>query len=264
MDQAGSDILGFAPFALTEAVAQGPFLMQRLHVGTRVLQGSLDRYAKRFDLVEVRPDPAAPFTARALRKWRKAVPPTFIFSVVLPPVVASLRPSKEADEALASCLEAAQILESPVLLIDNPVSVTPTTANRERLQQLVEKIPHDVVKLAWEPSGLWEDDVARRLASRLGLVLVADAARDPLAPGSTAYTRLRGLGDASRLSASRLDAVIERVRSYREAFVIIETDAPVSVARALREASKVEPEPRRPGRVRTVGRTLMAEDEEQE
>jgi uncharacterized protein YecE (DUF72 family) len=237
--------------------------MQRVYIGTRTLQGAFERYAKKFNLLEIRSDPEVPLSSKTLRRWRKSVPPTFAFSVVLPPVVTELRPSADADRALDHCIETATLLESPVMLIANPISVTPTAANRKRLEELVRRIPHDVVRLAWEPPGLWEEEETRVVASRLGLVLVGDAARDPLAPGSVAYTRLRGLGDSRRLSLARLDKVVERLQAYREVFVIIETDSPMAVAKAIR-TSAMDGGEARVSRARHVEYPLRAEDEEQE
>jgi len=227
------------------------------------MQGAIERYAGKFNLLEVRPDPETQFSPKTLRRWRKAVPPAFAFSVVLPSVVTDLRGSPEADAALESTLEMATLLESPVMVIHNPMSVTPTATNRKKLQQLVQRIPHDIVKLAWEPAGLWEEEDTRLIAADLGLVLIGDAARDPLAPGQTAYTRLRGLGDSRRLSLARMDKVLERLKPYREVFVIIETDGPGAVAKAIR-ASAAEVGDERPPRVRHVQYPMDAEDEEQE
>jgi len=237
--------------------------MQRVYAGTRAKQGGIERYARKFNLLEVRTDtPDAP-SLRTLRRWRTSAPPTFAFSVVLPPVIAGLRPSDASEQALEANLEVARVLEAPVLVIQNPMSVTPTAANRARLVKLVERLPHDVVKLAWEPPGLWEEDVARAFALEHDLVLVGDATRDALAPGPVAYTRLRGLGDARRLSAARADRLVASLRPFREVFAVIETDAPAAVAKLIRTAAAKANDPRAP-RVRHVQYPIRAEDEEQE
>lgn len=254
---------GFALPLVAERWHNPPVPMQRIYAGTRVKQSAIERYAKKFNLLEVRPEPDAPLSARTLRKWRKSVPPTFAFSVVLPPIVAELRTGEAVARAIDETLEMARLLESPVLVIQNPASVRPTATNKSRLANLVERLPHDVVKLAWEPSGLWEDDDARRVASDLGLVLVGDAAREPLAPGSVAYTRLRGLGDSRRLSLARMDKLIANLRPYREVFVVIETERPAAVAKAV-HASAMDVGDERAPRVRHIHYPMHAEDEEQE
>lgn len=255
--------IAIRPSAPDQAVAQRASLMQRLYIGTRTVQGAFERYAKKFNLLEVRLDLDTSLSAKTLRRWRKQVPPTFAFCVVLPNTVTALLPSKEGDRDLDQSLEIATQLESPVILIANPMSVTPTVANRKRLETLVKRIPHDVVRLAWEPPGLWQDEDSRIIAGYLGLVLVGDAARDSLAPGSVAYTRLRGLGDSRRLSAARLDKVNERLQPFREAYVVVEVDAPVSVMNALR-ASEAASGDAPVTRSRHVEFPILAEDEEQE
>ncbi len=241
--------------------------MPRIHIGTRTLQGALERYAQRFDLLEVRPDPKAPLRMQTLRRWRKAVPPTFVFTVVLPPELAQLRPYDGSDVALENCLETARILESPVIVVPTPPSVTPTAANRKRLADLVAKLPMDVVRVAWEPAGLWEQDEAQLLAHKIGVLLVRDAAREPLPPGQVVYTRLRGLGEASRLSSVRAGKIARSLHSCRDAYIVVETDSPMKASKMLRERIEEDAQsalPRRAARARPFGRTLRTEDEEQE
>jgi uncharacterized protein YecE (DUF72 family) len=240
-------------------------LMARLHIGKRSVLGKLESYAQRFDLVEVRPDPSAPMRAPALKKWRECVPAPFVFSVVLPAVITEARNERAASEALEQSLEVARVLQSPVIVIATPLSFTPTSSNKRKLGELAAKLPHDVVRLAWEPSGLWELEDARAVASSLKLTLVGDAAREPLASGPIAYTRLRGLGDARRMSAARLERVLSSLRGRRESYVVIETDGASHVARALREGMLSDDGGRvRAPRQRAIAVPLLAEDEEQE
>jgi uncharacterized protein YecE (DUF72 family) len=238
--------------------------MARVNIGKRAVQGHLETYAQRFDLVEVRPDPAAPMRPAAIKKWRASVPAPFVFSVVLPAATLDARNAKLAAEALEHSLEVARLLQSPVILIATPASFTPTAANRRRLADLVAKLPNDVVRLAWEPAGLWELEEARVVAANLKITLVVDAARDPVPPGAIVYTRLRGLGDARRMSSTRLQRVIDNLRGRRESYVVIETDAPSQVARALRDGLQSDTGRIRAPRPRTSAQPLLTEDEEQE
>jgi len=72
----------------------------RLHVGTKDLRGKLEAYAKRFDLLEVRGEAASDLkkapSASTLRKWRKAVPPTFEFAVTAGPNLSKVKASDAA------------------------------------------------------------------------------------------------------------------------------------------------------------------------
>ena len=60
--------------------------MARLLVGLPALQGDLEKYTTRFDLLELRPVDTIVPRPGTLRKWRKLVGPGFVFSIVLPRV----------------------------------------------------------------------------------------------------------------------------------------------------------------------------------
>jgi uncharacterized protein YecE (DUF72 family) len=238
--------------------------MARPHVGLPLLEGSLERYAEKYDLVELRPVDASLPKSATLRAWRRKVPPSFVFSVVFPRVVSELKPSPELDKALEHALDVAREVEARCLVLATPPSVTPTDLNRKRLKALVERIPHDAVSLAWEPRGLWETEHAVALADDLDLVLIVDAAREPAPKGPIAYFRLRGLGEATRLSPAAIDKVAGELVSRREAYVVIETASPASVAQALRKKVGRRTGPGRgTGVVLKPRATFHAEDEEQ-
>jgi uncharacterized protein YecE (DUF72 family) len=238
--------------------------MARPHVGLAALEGDLERYAEKYDLLELRPGDSAGPKPATLRAWRRKVPPSFVFSVVLPKPVSELKPSTALDEALEHALGVAREVEARCLVIATPPSITPTDLNRKRLTALVERIPHDAVTLAWEPRGIWEIDDAVELAEKLDLVLVVDAAREPAPKGAIAYFRLRGLGEATRLSPAVIDKVADELVSRREAYVVIESSGPLAVAEALRKkAARRVTQPRQGGTVLKPRTTLHAEDEEQ-
>jgi len=225
----------------------------------------LERYAQKFDLVELRPVDGAVPKPPTLRAWRRKVPPAFVFSVVLPKAVGELRPSPELDRALEQALAVARDVEARCLVIATPASITPTDLNRRRLAALVARIPHDAVTLAWEPRGIWDAEEAAEVATKLGITLVVDAARDPAPKGPFAYFRLRGLGESSRLSPAAVDKVASALQGRRESYVIIETAAPNIVAEALRKkgARRAPVSKISAGAVLKPRATLRAEDEEQ-
>src|SRR5882762_3671701 len=165
--------------------------MARPHVGLATLEGDLERYAEKYDLLELRPGDAAVPKPATLRAWRRKVPPSFVFSVVFPKAVCELKPTPLLDSGLEHALAVAREVEARCLVIATPPSITPTDLNRKRLTSLVDRIPHDAVTLAWEPRGIWEVDEAAELADKLGIVLVVDAAREQAPKGAIAYFRLR-------------------------------------------------------------------------
>lgn len=239
--------------------------MPHLSVGLPSLTGDIETYAARYDLVEVRPiDTSLPKPA-ALRKWRKAVPPSFVFSVILPRAVASLDLGTALDAALEESLAVANALEARCVVLQTPPDVRPTSANKKKLAALFAKIPPEGTVRCWEPMGIWERDEIVDVARSLDVIAVLDAARDPLPPGNIAYTRLRALGELSALGAATIEKVADRLRKRREAFVVVEGKGNAKrVGTALREALAKKPA-RAPGAtiVRPSAQTLVADDEEQ-
>src|SRR5262245_10565136 len=119
--------------------------MARLLVGLPALVGDIEKYKERFDIVELRPIDASLPRIGTLRKWRKTVPPGFVFSLVLPRVVGELKPGEELDQALATSLEIADAVEARCVVLQTPASVRPTAANRKRLAQLFARLPKEGV-----------------------------------------------------------------------------------------------------------------------
>lgn len=236
--------------------------MTTVHVGLPTLRGSLGRYAERFDLLEIRPvDTPLPKPAKT-RAWRKEVPPAFVFSVVLPSIVSTLKSNTESDAALATTLEHADALEARCLVLITPPEVTPTPLNKKRLAALVERLPRDVVTLAWEPRGIWSPYETAIVARELDLAIVSDTTREPAGKGNVLYTRLRGIGSGARSSAGGLERVREAFLGRREVYAVIECDGAARVATALR--APLDGAPRvSSGPVIRPAAKLSAEDEEQ-
>ena len=240
--------------------------MPRLFVGLPALVGDPQKYAKRFDVVELRPvDTSTPRTS-TLRAWRKAVAPSFVFSVVLPRAVGELVRGASADEALAKALDVSRAVEARCLVLTTPPSVRPTAANRSRIASLLATIPREGVIVAWEPLGMWERDDIIGTAKNLDVVPVFDAAREALGPGPVAYSRVRALGKGTAMGSVVLDRIAERVRNRRDAFIIADgSGAAMKIKSGVGAALADQRGPARGGTVirpSTVGR-LVAEDEEQ-
>src|SRR5262249_61882055 len=96
--------------------------MARPHVGLATLEGDLERYAEKYDLLELRPGDAAVPKASTLRAWRRKVPPSFVFSVVFPKPVSELKPSAALEAALEQSLAVAREVEARCLVIATPPS----------------------------------------------------------------------------------------------------------------------------------------------
>jgi uncharacterized protein YecE (DUF72 family) len=210
----------------------------RLHVGAKELKGDLAAYAKRFDLLEVRGVDAkllkqAP-SASTLRKWRKAVPPQFEFSVVAGPNIGKLKPSPALDAELAALLETIEILQARVIVLPTPPDVTPSKLSRDRVAKVLEKLPRDASAVVWEPSGLWENEDAADQAKAWDVVLGVDPARDALPAGPVCYGRMRAVGGTRAFSTAALQKIADKIGERRDAYVIIETTGALKEAKTLR------------------------------
>ncbi len=206
-----------------------------LRIGQSRLRGDISRYARSFDLLEVRAEPGTLPKARRLREWRAEVPAEFVFSVRLPSAVGELRTDGEFETALRYALRAADALAAGWLLLSTPASVTPGARTRRRLSELTESLPRDGVRWAWEPAGLWEAGAAERVANETGLHLVRDLLRSDPPSGDTLYTRLRGLGVA-RFGVGAAERLAETLAERQEAYVVVDASGAQRGAVALRRA----------------------------
>ncbi|HEY6556496.1 MAG TPA: DUF72 domain-containing protein [Polyangiaceae bacterium] len=207
----------------------------QLHVGQAALRGDIARYARRFDLLELRAEPGKLPRAKQLREWAKAVPENFVFSIMLPRVVGTLEPQPALDSALEQALSSADALAAGWLVLQTPASVRPNSRTRRRLAELFARLPRDTRRLAWEPRGIWEEDESEQLAAELGVCLVRDLSRQPPAAGSAAYCRLIALGEASRVRMGAVERVFENLAEFDEALVVIEGEGAVRAAQTLRQ-----------------------------
>jgi uncharacterized protein YecE (DUF72 family) len=236
--------------------------MTTVHVGLPSLRGELARYAAQFGLLEVRPvDSSLPRLSK-LRTWRREVPPSFVFSVVLPKIVCELSVTSASNEALQTSLEVASALEARCIVIVTPPSVTPTTQNKRRLAALVSQCPRDAVTIAWEPRGVWDTTEAAATAREIGAHLIVDVTRDPAPRGAILYTRLRGIGESTRATAGDIERVRAAIQTRREAFVVLEGGSPARVATALMKPFGAAGRTSAPMIIKPPIR-LSAEDEEQ-
>ncbi|MGD0679263.1 MAG: DUF72 domain-containing protein [Polyangiaceae bacterium] len=218
----------------------------RWHIGAKELRGAIASYAKHFDLLEVRiaaPDlgaeGAATPTLAALRRWRKAVPPHFDFSIVAGPHLSRVRPSAASELELEAVRAAMDALQARCFVLRTPPEVTPTSLWRDRIAKIVARVPRDVTHFVWEPSGVWETSDAAAQAQSWDVVLAVDPAREPVAPGPVAYLRLRALGETRSFSPAALDRIANAVGARRDVFAIIETDSALVEAKRLRQVARL-------------------------
>jgi uncharacterized protein YecE (DUF72 family) len=234
-------------------------MSNRWHIGAKQLRGAIAAYAKRFDLLEVRAvasatgptgagdraksKSAAVRAARGdeiapglptLRRWRKAVPPHFQFSVVAGPNLGRVRPSEEADRELDAARAAIDTLQARCFVLRTPPEVTPASLWRDRIAKVIRRFPRDATHFVWEPSGVWELTDAASQAHAWNVVLAVDPSREPVPAGAVAYLRLRALGETTSFGATSLERIANAVGPRREVFAIVETDSAQGEAKQLR------------------------------
>lgn len=200
----------------------------KTYFGCAGMRGPLETYGKRYDLLELDVlDKDAALRTPTLRKWRKEAGPRLQFSLVAPRAVSAVRPTPELDAALAKLLEAQRLLQARFVLLATPVEVTPAPLPRERLAKVVARIreglgdARDVVRIAWQPRGVWELDAAAEYARTLGIDIAADPLADPREPfwdDSLRYLRLSAVGGRQVFPQVRLRAIADLlVASQRDA-----------------------------------------------
>lgn len=209
----------------------------RLHVGAKNLRGELTAYAKRFNLLEVHASGKSPPTPATLKKWRKAVNPTFEFSVVVGPSVAAMKPGDALERELEEALEAARLLQSRCLVLPTSPGVTPSTLWQKRIKDVIDRVQTASVHVAWAPRGPWEVDAAAVCAKQWGVTLVVDGVRDTIPRGPIAYVRLPALGETRSYSVTALTRLRENLEGSRDAYVVFETEGALREAKTLRTLS---------------------------
>jgi len=215
--------------------------------GSAGARGAIDAFARRFDVLELDILDREPKPKDAtLRKWRKEAGPTLTIALVAPKAVSAVRPGPALDEALARLLEAQRLLQARFIVVQTTTEVTPSQLNRERLATVIERIreglgeARDLVRIAWEPRGLWEPDDAAGLAKKLGVDLAMDPLADPREPffhEVLRYWRLGTVGGRTEFPPVRLRYLAEVIASAQgdgERVVVFATPHAPKEAKRLR------------------------------
>lgn len=195
----------------------------RTHFGCAGIRGPLATYARRFEVIELDVFPTTgKHDARpkesTLRRWRKEAGPSLLVSLVAPRALSAVRPGEALDTALSDLLEAQRLIQARFLLLATPTEVTPSQLNRERIAKVVERLreglgeARDLVRIAWEPHGVWEPEDAARFARTLDVDLALDPLADPREPffdSSLRYLRLGTVGGRTEYPPTRIRYLAE-------------------------------------------------------
>jgi len=206
-----------------------------LFVGQASVQGDIGRYAQHFNLLEVHTEPGRLPKAAGLRKWVESAGEGFAFSLRVPSRVWSADATESA--ALIEYVHGvAATLKPAVCLLQTPATATPTTRNKARIAELVERLRSPGVAVAWEPHGVWEAADLEALAESADVLLVRDLSReDDLGLGSVVYTRLLALGHATHVRSGVAYDVAAKLAECERAYVVMEGTGAKSAAKIIRE-----------------------------
>jgi uncharacterized protein YecE (DUF72 family) len=215
-----------------------------VHIGEARLVGDFARYAKRFSFLELDTEPGRVPAKARLRTCAEQAPDGFVFSLIVPSLVASLEPSDEALQALRRAQTIATLLESKWWVVRTPAQVRPTRRTREQLAELFTRLREGERRIAWEPRGVWEDTAAAETAAELGVHLVRDVAQQAPPAAPTLYSRILALGRGTRVGLGLAAAVAERLHGFDEAFVVVEGRGALELSRAVIASAEELDEPR--------------------
>lgn len=175
----------------------------------------MDAYFKKLPLVEVQKTfYSLPKPETALR-WREKAPGDFEFAlkawqlithsprsptyrkagikVGKPEKYGFFKPTREVFDAWDKTLEISSLLEAKIAVFQCPASFKSTRENIENMRAFFSTISRGSLACAWEPRGMWGNDVIRELCEELDLVHCVDPfIRAPVTLGGVVYLRLHG------------------------------------------------------------------------
>lgn len=207
--------------------------MPTAFVGETHLPKNFKRYAGQFSLLELDCEPGnIPGKAR-LAAVAEAAPEGFVFSLLVPSRMASLESGPDFEASWKAAQNVARLLGAKWWVVRTPTEVRPTRRSREALAALVQRLSEGGMRVAWEPRGVWDESAAADTAAAIGAAFVQDIAREVPRPGSVLYSRLLAVGKGARIGLSLADLIAERVRSFDEAFVVVEGQGARDIQQAL-------------------------------
>ena len=190
----------------------------QLFVGQSNLRGAINKYASRFNLLELRAEPERLPRESVLRRWAEEVSDRFAFSVLLGPQ--HVQSSGEPSSMVSRAILAAKCLEAKWIVVQTEPMWGPSQKTKQRLAKLFERVSESGCRVAWEPHGVWQDEEALAFARELGMHYVRDIGRgDPLGE-DVVYSRMPGLGILSRMSLGAMERVARNLGNATEAYLI--------------------------------------------
>lgn len=214
-----------------------------------------ERYLAALSAVELSLEGGVPPKPATARRWAAEAPEGFVHALVAPPALAKapdrlppglegevgdyggLRTTPQVLGLFERTAEAARALAARALVVVTPASLAPGPAGKERVRSFFEAVrrAREGLVVAWEPHGPWGDAEVAGLCGELDLVRAVDPLRDPVPEGRVAYARLGPFAAMGRSMADdELEAIVEALEPFEEAFCFFATDRAFSDARRLR------------------------------
>jgi hypothetical protein len=216
--------------------------MTRIHSGALLTRLPGPKYAAALTFAEVELPSPMP-TARTLRRWQELAAGKVTLGLVVPDVATAsakgpLRFDAAMEAALARTQEAAAILGARFVVLATKSDVTTGPRDRDLLAQWMGRWGGTEHTLVWQPSGLWDAELARPFARKLGVLHAFDPlqTRAPLG-GTTLYARLRAIGTRKRFTETLLLEVVDSLASSDAVDAFVALDSPKSFAEAQRLAA---------------------------
>ncbi len=188
-----------------------------IKIGTCGFRSRKEEYAEIFSCVEVQHTFYQPPQTKTLERWRTLMPDDFEFTLkawqlitheAKSPTYRRLRkkltdvekaeagyfkPTEIVHEAWQTTLACAKALRAKTILLQCPASFKPYAENIENLNEFFSEIERENFNLAWEPRGVWDDEVIKDICKQHNLWHAVDPLKRQTVTPEKCYYRLHGM-----------------------------------------------------------------------
>ncbi len=220
--------------------------MTRIHSGALLTRPPGRKYLQALEFAELSlPEPLP--TARTLRRWKEHTPEPLTLALVVPAAAAEspkgpLRFDDAMEDAFARTVEATEILNARFVVLATKGDVTTGPRDRDLIAAWVARWEGTGRAIVWQPTGLWDPELARPFAHQLGV----SYGFDPLAtepPNATLiYARMRAMGSRRGFGETQLVQTVDALAASgsKDAFVAICSPKSFTEAQRLAALAAVE------------------------